>query len=67
MTNKRHLKCLASPVLLKPVGEAEGIVHLVVLENVQSMIQRNLPAMVGHDVAGVQSEEVKVVVARVMH
>lgn len=51
--NKRHLKCLAWAVLLQAIGEGEGIVHLVVLEDVEAAIQGDFPAMVGHDVAGV--------------
>lgn len=51
--NKRHLKRLALPVLLQVISEAEGIVHLVGLEDVEAAIQGDFPAVVGHDVAGV--------------
>ena len=37
--NKRHLKGLARPKLLQPVGKREGLIHLVVLKDVQPPIQ----------------------------
>jgi hypothetical protein len=55
MFNKRHLERLAGAVLLQAIGEGEGIVHFVVLENVEAAIQADFPAVVGHDVAGVDS------------
>jgi len=49
--NKRHLECLAWVVLLQAIGKGEGIVQLVVLEDVEATIQDNFPAVVDHDVA----------------
>ena len=51
--NERHLERLAWAVLLQAIGEGKGIVHLIVLEDVEAAIQGDFPAVVGHDVAGV--------------
>ena len=38
--------------MLQAVGEGEGVVHFIMLEDVQAAVQENLPAVVGHNVAG---------------
>ena len=47
----RHFKGFALPLWLKAVGQAEGIVHIVMLENVQAAVDWNLPAIITYDVA----------------
>ena len=51
--NERHLKRLARAVLLQAIGEGEGVVHLIVLEDVEAAVEEDFPAVVGDDVAGV--------------
>ena len=50
--DKRDLKRLARAKLLQAVGEGEGIIHFIVLKDVQATVQRDLPAVIGDDVAG---------------
>jgi len=50
--NERRLERFAWAVLLQSIGEGEGIVHLVVLEDIEAAIQGDFPAVVGHDMAG---------------
>ena len=50
--DKRDLKRLARAKLLQAVGEGEGIIHFIVLKDVQSTVQRDFPAVIGDDVAG---------------
>ena len=52
--DKRHLKSLARAKLLQAIGKGKGIVHFVVLKNIKAAIKRNFPAVVGHDVAGME-------------
>ena len=37
---------------MQAAGEGEGVVHFIVLEDIQTAIQEDLPAVVGHNVAG---------------
>ena len=50
--NKRNLESLTWPVLLQAVGEGEGVIHFIVLEDIQASVQEDLPAVVSHNVAG---------------
>ena len=50
--DKRDFKCFARAKLLQAVGEGEGIIHFVVLKDVQAAVQGNLPTVIGDDVAG---------------
>lgn len=45
----RHLKRLHRPLLLHPVGERKGIIHLIPLEDVQPTVEEDLPARVRHN------------------
>lgn len=38
--------------MLQAVGETEGVVHFVVLKDVEAAIERDFPAVVGDYVAG---------------
>jgi len=52
--DKCRLKRLTLPILLQPVSENKGVVHFIVLKNVQSAIKGDFPAVVGDDMAGVK-------------
>ena len=54
-SDKRDLEGFAGAVLLQAVGEGEGFVHFVVLKNVETAVQADLPAVIGQDVTGVQA------------
>src|SRR5690554_226646 len=51
--NKRHLKSLARSKLLQPISKCKGLIHLIVLKDIQSPVQRYLPTVVRDDMAGV--------------
>lgn len=53
--NERHLEYLAWAVLLQSICEGEGIVHLVVLEDIKTAIHGDFPVVVGHAGASMDS------------
>ena len=50
---KCNFERFARPILLQSIGKSKGIIHLVVLKDVEAAIQGNFPAVISHDVAGV--------------
>lgn len=40
-------------ILLQTIGKGEGVVHLILLKNIQPAIQQDFPAVVGEDRASV--------------
>jgi hypothetical protein len=49
--DKRRLERLALSMLLKPIGEIEGIVHLISLKYIEAAVEQYLPAMIGDDMS----------------